>query len=108
MGIQPIDLQTLFTQLDKVGKTQFQQTQAAQLQNAMIHDEISRKQAAQKEAVEKTSDIEDELEVRENDENASSGGQKQKKKDNSENLVQEKEKEYFSDPGLGQHIDISG
>ena len=38
MAIAPIDLQTLYTQMDKVSKTVIQQQQGAALQNSMILD----------------------------------------------------------------------
>ena len=43
MAIQPIDLQTLYTQMDKVSKNVVQQQQQAQLQGSMQLDGLVKK-----------------------------------------------------------------
>lgn len=109
MGIQPIDLQTLFTQLEKVSKMQVQATQSAQLQSVLNQEESSRKISAKKAIVEEASDVSDPLStVKER--NGSSSQQQQQKKENetSEEEKEEKKASYFSDPELGQHIDVLG
>ena len=92
MGIQPIDLQTLYTQLDKVGKLQgdARQTFAAEFENSQ--------QGAEKTAINKDGS------------NGSSGGafnntpQQQK----NETPLTDEKSYYIQDPLLGKKIDISG
>lgn len=111
MGIQPIDLQTLYTQLDKVGKLQgdARQTFAAEFeksQQANKEDAVRRQQTVQKteaSGAEKTA-------INKDGSNGSSGGafsdtpQKQK---HDMPLINEKSY-YIQDPSLGKKIDISG
>lgn len=114
MAIQPIDLQTLYAQLEKVGKTQVHQ-QAA-VQNAREAELARNREDAQKkvttvqeaEAGEEGTGI-----VRErkdssgdtaNDARSGPEGRQQ------ENTAPEEsdDREVIRDPDLGSHIDISG
>ena len=111
MGIQPIDLQILYTQLDKVGKIQgdARQTFAAEYENsqqANKEDAARRQQTVQKTeatGAEKTA-------INKDGSNGSSGGTyndtPQKQKHDSP-LTNEKSY-YIQDPSLGKKIDISG
>ena len=103
MGIQPIDLQTLYTQLDKVGKLQgdARQTFAAEFENsqqANKEDAARRQQTVQKTAINKDGS------------NGSAGGafnnSPQQQKDDAFSAA---EKSYYiQDPSLGKKVDISG
>ena len=57
MAIQPIDLQTLYTQMDKVSKNVVHQQQQAQLQSAMQLDGLVKKD------IQKSTTVEQEFEV---------------------------------------------
>ena len=104
MGIQPIDLQTLYTQLDKVGKLQgdARQTFAAEFKE----DAARRQQTVQKteaSGAEKTA-------INKDGSNGSAGGAfnnpPQQQKDDTPAII---EKSYYiQDPSLGKKIDISG
>ena len=111
MGIQPIDLQTLYTQLDKVGKLQgdARQTFAAEFENsqqANKQDAARRQQPVQKteaSGAEKTA-------INKDGSNGSAGGAfnnpPQQQKDDTPAII---EKSYYiQDPSLGKKIDISG
>ena len=67
MAIQPIDLQTLYSQMDKVSKNVVQQQQHAQLHGSMELAGLVKKDAEKKEAIEKIADIA--VEINENVEN---------------------------------------
>ena len=56
MGIAPLDLQTLYSQLDKIGKTQGSQAQILRVQNALQDVEKS-KQAGMNAHLSKPVDI---------------------------------------------------
>ena len=112
MGIQPIDLQVLYTQLDKVGKLQgdARQTFAAEFENsqqANKEDAARRQQTVQKTeaaGAEKTA-------INKDGSNGSSGGAfndtPQKQKHDPPPLTDAKSY-YIQDPSLGKKIDISG
>lgn len=112
MGIQPIDIQTLFTQLDKVSKTQVQLTQSAQLQSTLNQEEVSRKQNEKKATVEQAASLDDTLgtvhERTESRQQKSRDGRAKDDGENDEKTGENRPKESFSDPTLGRHIDISG
>ena len=107
MGIQPIDLQTMFAQLDKISNSQVQQTQAAQIQAALKQEDIARKQTAAKAAVEEPSKLNDGLGSIK-DQNRHNGGQQGKKKEQKNAETKEETSYIYKDPSLGQHIDVSG
>ncbi len=110
MAIQPIDLQTLYTQLDKVGKTQVQQQVAAQsireaeMQANKTSAEDRLKTVQTPEAGEEGAGA-----VHEKQEPADSGSRQshQREKRDEENQSPP-EKEVIRDPGLGAHVDITG
>ncbi|MDR0721526.1 MAG: hypothetical protein LBF75_01855 [Treponema sp.] len=54
MAIQPIDIQTLFTQLDKVGKIQASQKEGLAIQQALQGIQIQKKVEAQIQSVNET------------------------------------------------------
>ena len=58
MAIQPIDLQTLYSQMDKVSKNVVQQQQHVQLHNSMELDGLVKKDIQKNEKIEKTSEKE--------------------------------------------------
>mgnify|MGYP000866997967 CR=1 FL=1 len=111
MGIQPIDLQTLYTQLDKVGKLQgdARQTFAAEFENtqqANKEDAARRQQTVQKTEAAGT----EKIAVNKDGSNGSAGGAfhnaPQQQKDNTPST--EEKSYYIQDPSLGKKIDISG
>ena len=56
MAIQPIDLQTLFTQVDKIGKEQAAQKDGLAMQQAILGIKMEQKTEAQIQAVNKAQD----------------------------------------------------
>ena len=112
MAIQPIDLQTLFTQLDKVGKDQMIQKEGAQLQAAVQGIQIQKKTDEQYQAVNELQDVGQEAE-KIKDKNArrqARGGDSPDKEDAEESLadMNNEEDAVFRDPDLGKNIDVSG
>lgn len=112
MGIQPIDLQTLYSQLEKVGKSQVQQGVAAQ--SARESEMIKNRQETERrlrsiqetEAGDERSGVVHERNGSGKEETPSSHDEKRKTKDEEETV--EQEKEVLRDPNLGSFIDISG
>jgi hypothetical protein len=108
MAIQPIDLQTLFTQLDTVAKTQASQKEGAILQQAIQGIEIQKKTEEHIQEVNETQEesederINDRNRRKQNDREGAEG----KKKD-GEN-AEEEGHPVIRDPLLGRNVDISG
>lgn len=114
MGIAPLDLQTLYSQLDKIGKTQGSQAQILQVQNALQDVEKSKQQLEEKKKISSASMTEedDTQKVKDRQHQQQNTNQQNKAKE-SEDLekteTEEKtQKVVFQDPNLGQHIDVIG
>jgi hypothetical protein len=107
MAIQPIDLQTLFTQLEKVGKTQASQKEGVMIQQAIQSVTIQRRTDENIQSVNETRDTGRGAEAV-NDQNARrhQGGEGTPEREEGE---EEKPKSpVFRDPALGKYIDFTG
>jgi len=112
MAIQPIDLQVLFTQMDKVGKNQ-----AAMREGAQIHESLQQVQTQKKieenvQSVNESQKMGDEAEnIKDENRKGSRGnsgtahGKPAEKDDES---AEEEKPNLIRDPALGRNIDISG
>ncbi|MDR3115589.1 MAG: hypothetical protein LBU25_08715 [Treponema sp.] len=112
MAIQPIDIQTLFTQLDKVGKIQASQKEGLAIQQALQGIEIQKKVEAQIQSVNETPNTGEGAEGvgdrnprkhAEEDETGQEEAGGTKEKDGSTDSVS-----IIRDPTLGKNIDING
>lgn len=109
MAIQPIDLQTLYSQLENVSKGVAAQQQGAQLHSVLQNEDRSRKLQEQKKAIEEAKNQNESTLVRKREGNAKKNETTdQQKKDNEEMIPEETKSEVITDPGLGRHIDITG
>lgn len=107
MAIQPIDLQTLYSQMDKVSKNVVQQQQQVQLHGAMELDGLARKDIEKKESIEKTQEEEGMTGVKDGESSKKQNQQSsQRKKEQEELTIQVLE--VIKDPSLGKNFDISG
>ena len=109
MAMQPIDLQTLFTQMDKVGRNQIQQKEGLQIQATLQQVQSQKKAEEQVKSVNEaqdmgygTSKIKDENSRQQNP------GEGKKKEEKTEDEPEPKKTGYFRDPALGRIIDITG
>jgi hypothetical protein len=108
MAIQPIDLQTLFTQVDKVGKTQIAQKDGLTLQQAIQGAQMERKTEERIQSVNETQNTGEGAEKvgdRGEREQAAAGGGKRQEKD--EEGREEAGRTIIRDPSLGRNIDSS-
>jgi hypothetical protein len=112
MAIQPIDLQTLFTQVDKVGKEQRNQKEGAHLQAALQSAQIQKKNEERSHSVtelqntgEGTEHLKDRNARRQGGEHTP--GRQPDEKDAAES-EDGGEPSVIRDPALGKNIDISG
>lgn len=114
MGIQPIDLQTLYTQLDKIGKTQVQQQLAAQtvrdaqIQTNKLKSEQKLKTVQETDAGNEQTGIVHEWKGSDGQNAADTADQEKGESKPDSAIPAETKKEVIRDPDLGTHIDISG
>jgi hypothetical protein len=114
MAIQPIDLQALFSQLDKVGKIQASQKEGFQLQQAIQGAHIQQKTEERIQSVNESQD------VSEGPENVKDRSPRKGRDDTEWKDGYGADGETFDDtdtgtdpsviqdPALGKHIDLSG
>jgi len=110
MAIQPIDLQTLFSQMDKVGKSQVVQREGQQINEALQQAQVQKKLEQDVQSVNQSQEMGKEApSVKDEDkrgtyENKSGSGEKKKEDDDNS----EESQSLIRDPALGRNIDISG
>ncbi|MDR3192974.1 MAG: hypothetical protein LBT87_07905 [Treponema sp.] len=116
MAIQPIDLQTLFTQIDKVGKLQASQKEGLALQQAIRSVEIQRRTDEHIQSVNEAQNTGQGMEQI-NDRNArkrkpgeDAGGEEGREtaRDSGEAMEKAASARVIRDPALGRNIDFSG
>ncbi|MDR2597181.1 MAG: hypothetical protein LBC76_07675 [Treponema sp.] len=107
MAITPIDLQTLFTQIDKVGKTQAAQKEGLALQQSMQAVQLQKKT---NEHIQQINEAQNTGEGAEKINDHGGGSGQNQKKSGKKKEQEEEEKDTASvlnDPSLGNKIDIS-
>lgn len=110
MAIQPIDLQTLFTQVEKVGKDQANQKDGLQIQQALHNIHEQKKQEARIQSVNEAQDTGQGAErIKDKNAKGNTGPEEREKKEKGNPGEQVQEKiNVIKDPDLGQNIDVSG
>jgi hypothetical protein len=110
MAIQPIDLQTLFTQVEKVGKSQAFQKEGLQIQEALQQVQSQKKAEEQVQSVNETQDSGDGAEkIKDGNSRQQAAGQDGEESDGEEEKPEETARQnLIRDPTLGRNIDISG
>lgn len=110
MGVQPIDLQTMYSQMANVAQRVSGETQGAALaqsiqQQGIINQELRRSQTVQRAAGNEAETGKVKSDSRGNSPNQSYGG----KKKNPDSDTKDEKKEYeIRDPLLGQRINVTG
>jgi hypothetical protein len=108
MPIQPIDLQTLFTQLDKVGKNQSLQKEGAQLQAAVQSAQLQKKTEEKAHTVNETRDTGEGTEqIKDRPGRGRSGGGYYRGREHTED-EEDPSTDFIRDPDLGRNLDVSG
>ena len=111
MAIQPIDLQTLFTQMDKINRSQTHAKEMLQMQASMQQLDSQKKAEEHVQSVNEAQDMGfGTAQIK--DENSHPHSHEHDTGNNEEEEEGEKEKEvkngFFRDPALGRNIDLSG
>ena len=111
MAIQPIDLQALFTQLDKVGKSQAFQREGLQIQEALQQVQSQRKLEQNIQSVNQAQNMGEEAGTikDENRKGANQQGKNVGKQDEEDDPAPvDEKKDLIRDPALGRNLDITG
>ena len=107
MAIAPIDLQTLFTQVDKVAKAQIFQREGLAVQQAIQGAHIQKKTEEHIQEVNEAQNTgEGTEEVNDHGQRDGAGGKKRERSQKGEEGEQEPSS-VLQDPSLGRNIDIS-
>ena len=108
MAIQPIDLQALFTQVDKVGKNQTMLRDGQQIQENIQQAETQRKLEENVRSVNEAQNMGEEAGTIKDQKGrgANQGGTKGNQEE--EEPAEDDKPELIRDPALGRNIDISG
>ena len=108
VGIQPIDLQTLYSQMEKVGKQQGAE-QSGVIANRERQEEANRVDAEKRlNSVKSSESINDEKIAIDNNTDSKGSMQNRKYKKEKKDDESGEEENYIKDPKLGARVDISG
>jgi type II secretory pathway pseudopilin PulG len=106
MAISPIDLQTLFTQVDKIGKQEAAQREGAAIQQAIQQARSQQVTEAKINAVNEAPDQGEGAEgVRDGGGGRPESGARKKAEEEADG--DEKKEDVIRDPDLGRNIDVS-
>ncbi|MDR1249880.1 MAG: hypothetical protein LBK63_11315 [Treponema sp.] len=116
MAIQPIDLQALFSQVEKVGKLQANQKEGVQLQQAIQGTHIQQKTEERIQSVNESQDVsqgpekvKDRSARKDRDDGERKGGYGENGEVlDGEDLRSGADPSVIHDPALGKHVDLSG
>jgi septum formation inhibitor MinC len=106
--MQPIDLQTLFAQLDKVAKTQTQQREGLQIQAALNQIQSQKKTEEQVQSVNEAQDMGFGVSMIKDGKSQHQTPEQEKRENEKAEEGKETRKAAFRDPVLGRNLDICG
>ena len=107
--MQPIDLQVLFTQLDKVGRNQTQQREGLQIQAALSQVQSQKKSEELVHSVNEAQDMGFGVAaIKDEKPQSQTPDRKKKEEEEAWEKAEGIRKSGFRDPTLGRNIDISG
>lgn len=108
MAINPIDLQTMYSQINNVAKQTASQTQGAQLAQSMQQVNVVKKNTEQTQQVHKSDESSKFSEINSNGKNSQQENPKnEQKKELQEERTEIKKNIGVNEDYLGQHIDIT-
>ena len=114
IAIQPIDLQALFTQLDKVAKSQVLQREGHQIQEALQQAQNQRKLEQNVQSVNQSQNMGEEAEtIKDENRRGTNTNQgrlmgRQKQAEEDEPGQDDEKRDLIRDPALGRNLDITG
>ena len=107
MPIKPIDLQTLFMQLNQVSREQSAAKEGVVLQQSIQGAILQKKQEGEARSIQKPEADEGSGKIRDR-ESGFSPEQESEERESSEEKAESEEREVVKDPDLGRRVDISG
>ena len=107
MPIQPIDLQVLFTQMDKAGRAQVAQQDGRTIHQAIQGAQLQQKMEEHVQEVNQAQNMGDGTEKVNDRGQRGSGKNSGKKNNDKDDGNEEKKPAIVLDPSLGKNIDIS-
>ena len=109
MALAPIDLQTLFTQVDKVGKTQIAEKEGHVLQQSIQGAQLQRKTEEHIRQVSETQNMGEGIEkINDHNKHNQQGADGKGKEKNEKQKDDDQDQSFIlRDPNLGRKIDIS-
>ncbi|MCL2765872.1 MAG: hypothetical protein FWD40_11445 [Treponema sp.] len=107
MAITPIDLQTVFSQVDKVGKTQVAQKEGQALAQAIQGAHIQKKTEEQINMVNEAQNTGEGADKINDHSQRRNNSEKKEREKQEEKEKEEKRLSVLRDPALGNKIDIS-
>jgi hypothetical protein len=109
MAIQPIDLQTLFTQVEKVGKTQAFQKDGALIQQAIQSVETQRRTDENIRSVNEAQDAgRGTEEINDRNAHRRQAGEEEGRQRGDDGEEEQAGAPVFRDPALGKYVDFTG
>ncbi|MCL2130046.1 MAG: hypothetical protein FWH35_06825 [Treponema sp.] len=110
MAIQPIDLQAIFSQIDKVGKNQSVLREGLQIQEALQQAQSQKKLEENIRSVNESQNMGDDAGKIKDEQGRKSSGQSGENEniEEEDSNPEEKKPDLIRDPSLGTIIDISG
>ena len=110
MAIQPIDLQAIFSQMDKVGKNQAAQREGQQIQEALQQIQAQKKTEQDVHSVNQSQDLGKEAGTvkDENKRGTYENHGRENEKNTEDENADNSNNDLIRDPALGRNIDISG
>ncbi|MBN1698321.1 MAG: hypothetical protein JW881_12475 [Spirochaetales bacterium] len=108
MPLLPIDLQTMFSHLNQVGKEQAIQKDVSPLHQSLQGSEIAKETIDKDATVNETHDIGDGVEKVNEEENRKENRNRNRKREKEKEALKKEQRKMFRESHLGHHIDIIG
>ena len=110
MPLLPIDLQTMFSHMNQVGKEQAIQKEGSLLHQSLQGMEIAKDSKEKDTTVNETDQVGEGLEKIKDEEEkkGNTRGNEENKNKKEKEQEEKKQREFFKEPYLGHHIDIIG
>ena len=107
--MQPLDLQALFSQVDKVGRTQAFIREGQQMQDALHQADTQRKLEQNVQQVNQAQNMGEEAQnIKEENRQGAQYNGGNKRNDEEDDSEEEHRPDFIRDPALGKNLDISG
>jgi hypothetical protein len=108
MPLLPIDLQTMFSHLNQIGREQAIQKEGSPLNQSLQGMEIAKETIEKDTSVNETHEVGEGVEKVNEEESKRENRNQNKKREKEKEGIKKEQRELFKEPHLGHHIDIIG